>query len=85
MGFLKRLFSIGSKKNKNKALASEYDPTTLRRHQTNQTMPLISEDADATASRFLRSASARFANASEPDFHALTPLREFDFYAYLNS
>lgn len=81
MGFLKRWFSVGSKKSKSqkKAIASEYDPSALRRHQTNQTMPLVLEDAEATASRLLRSASARLANASEPDFHVVPHLRKLHY------
>jgi hypothetical protein len=73
MGFFKRFFSVG-KKNKNRSLPSEHDPEQLKRHHTAQTLPLVSEDVEAAASRLLRSASARWAMVSEPDFSPLPPL-----------
>jgi hypothetical protein len=75
MGFLKRLFSVGSKKNKTRGQPAEHDSNHLRRYETSQSMPLISEEAEADASRLLRSASARWAVVSEADYSPLPPLR----------
>jgi hypothetical protein len=73
MGFLKRIFSIGSKRNKKKhpqvGQHSDEISSGLR--------PIQEEEYEAAASRLLRSSSARFAVVSELDYASLPPLRKF--------
>ncbi len=78
MGFLKRLFSIGSKKNKSKRVPIIHnvplpEPTIL---------PMNHEDHEAAVGRLLRSTSARVAETSELDYATLPPIRE-SFYCIL--
>ncbi|KAH7927299.1 hypothetical protein BV22DRAFT_1061150 [Leucogyrophana mollusca] len=71
MGFLKKFFSIGSKKSKKRSLAVHDTealppvPELLRPHRE--------EDTEAAVSRLLRSSSARFAEP-ELDYTALPPM-----------
>jgi hypothetical protein len=68
MGFLKRLFSIGSKRKKNKRL----DPNT---NGNDEGLRRIQEDErEAAVGRLLRSSSARFAVISEADY-TVPPMR----------
>jgi hypothetical protein len=72
MGFLKRLFSIGSKKNKSKRVPIIHnvplpEPTIP---------PMNHEDHEAAVGRLLRSTSARVAENSELDYATLPPIRE---------
>lgn len=66
MGFLKKFFSIGSKKSKKRALAV---------HELEQQQPR-EEDAEAAVSRLLRSSSARLDTESGLNCASLPPLRE---------
>ncbi|EGN96734.1 hypothetical protein SERLA73DRAFT_184894, partial [Serpula lacrymans var. lacrymans S7.3] len=72
MGFLKKFFSIGSKKSKKRSLAVHHDelppiPEVL------QPPPQEDENEEAI-SRLLRSSSARFPITSELDYGSLPPL-----------
>ncbi|KAI0343283.1 hypothetical protein BDW22DRAFT_1394213 [Trametopsis cervina] len=69
MGFLKRFFSIGSKKSRRKnqaRLAEQVD--------ANGRIVQLGEPVDGEATRLLRSASAHFAEPSETDYSLLPPL-----------
>jgi hypothetical protein len=67
MGFLKKFFSIGSKKSKRRELA-HHDLASLQ--------PTREEDAEAEVSRLLRSSSARFPVESGSNYASLPPLRK---------
>jgi hypothetical protein len=68
MGFFKRLFSIGSKKNKTKNKPSI--------SQQIITSPINEEEHEAAIGKLLRSTSARFAETPELDYAALPPIRK---------
>ncbi|KAJ8509016.1 hypothetical protein ONZ45_g8765 [Pleurotus djamor] len=75
MGFLKRLFSVGSKKNK-KTRPTISNPTPLPvvpRSQAEHLHP-IEEDQEDAVNRLLRSSSSRYAVMSEVDYTSLSPL-----------
>jgi hypothetical protein len=65
MGFLKKFFSIGSKKTKKRGMVPQVEP---EQHQE--------EDTEAAVSRLLRSSSARFGAESGLNYASLPPLRE---------
>lgn len=67
MGFLKKFFSIGSKKSKRRELA-HHDLESLHLQPTRE------EDAEAEVSRLLRSSSARFPVESGSNYASLPPL-----------
>lgn len=72
MGFLKKFFSIGSKKSKRRELAHhdlESLPSIPKHLQ-----PTREEDAEAEVSRLLRSSSARFPVESGSNYASLPPL-----------
>lgn len=84
MGLLKRLFSIGGKKNKQK------------RHEITHNVPLPEqsgpglrtideEEHEAAVGRLLRSSSTRFAVVSEVDYASLPPLRKSPMSLFLFS
>ena len=59
MGFLKRLLSAGSKRNKKRSSVKSGETQDLRRYHS-QTLPVLSEvESEAAANRLLRSASSR--------------------------
>jgi hypothetical protein len=64
MGFLKRFFSIGGRRKKNKRVLP--DPALER---------IQEEEHEAAASRLLRSSSSRFTVVSEVDYANLPPMR----------
>jgi hypothetical protein len=72
MGFLKRIFSIGSKKSKKR-------PHIVHNVKVDTGLGGIweEEEHEATVGRLLRSSSARFAVVSELDYASLPPLRKF--------
>ncbi|KAG1739988.1 hypothetical protein EDB19DRAFT_1977386 [Suillus lakei] len=72
MGFLKKFFSIGSKKSKRRELA-HHDLESLP-SIPKYLQPTREEDAEAAVSRLLRSSSARFAVESGSNYASLPPL-----------
>lgn len=71
MGFLKRFFSIGGKRNKNKRQEQDqYCPET-------RLGPIQEDEQEAAVSRLLRSSSSRYAVVAELDYASLPPLREY--------
>lgn len=68
MGLLKRIFSIGSKKNKK--------PKPQIVHNVDAGLRAIEEEHEAAVGRLLRSSSARYAVVAEVDYASLPPLRE---------
>lgn len=68
MGFLKRIFSIGSKKHKKRPHIIHNVDAGLR--------AIEEEEHEAAVGRLLRSSSARFAVVSEVDYTSLPPLRK---------
>ncbi|TDL23951.1 hypothetical protein BD410DRAFT_720025 [Rickenella mellea] len=70
MGFLKRFFSMGSKKNKKKRNEQPlFDPNLHRERRRRE-----EQEQEAVASRLLRSSSAHFAVVSEVDYSSLPPI-----------
>lgn len=74
MGFLKKFFSIGSKKSKRQELA-HHDLESLA-SIPKHLQPTREEDAEAAVSRLLRSSSARFPVESGLNYASLPPLRK---------
>lgn len=72
MGLLKRIFSIGSKKNR--------DAKKTTKPQIVQVDPglraIEEEENEAAVGRLLRSSSTRYAVVSELNYASLSPLRE---------
>lgn len=68
MGFLKRIFSIGSKKNKKRPHIVHNVDARLR--------AVEEEEHEAAVGRLLRSSSAHYAVVSEANYASLAPLRE---------
>lgn len=78
MGFLKRIFSLGSKKNKKERgerLRIIHNVPALPTHHTLSTNE--EEEHEAAVGRLLRSSSARFAITPPVDYSTLPPLRKF--------
>ncbi|KAL4261239.1 hypothetical protein AB1N83_007911 [Pleurotus pulmonarius] len=74
MGFLKRLFSVGSKKNK-KSKPTISNPTPLPSSRTpSRHLEAIEEDQEDAVNRLLRSSSSRYALSSERNRASLDPL-----------
>ena len=71
MGFLKRFFSLGSKKSKRSKQQERHDHAG--RLNTGDVV-------DGEATRLLRSASAHWAEPSKPDYSLAPPLREYRVY-----
>lgn len=79
MGFLKRFFSLGSKKSKknkrdNRQNATDHVDASGRILRSNTPEPWQIRDGDAN--RLLRSSSAHFRVVREVDYSTLPPLRE---------
>jgi len=72
MGFLKRLFALGTKKNKKRAPNVQVIP-----HPDESTMPTNDEEHEAAVGKLLRSTSARFIEDSELNYATLPPIRAF--------
>jgi hypothetical protein len=68
MGFLKRIFSIGSKKDKNSKKHELVYPQVQSLHDE--------EEHEVTVGRLLRSSSTRYAVVSETDYASLPPMRK---------
>lgn len=77
MGLLKRLFSIGSKKNKKQRPPVDQDVPPMPEQPWAEIRPVVDEEHEAAVSRLLRSSSARYVEASELDYATLPPLRKF--------
>jgi hypothetical protein len=71
MGFLKKFFSIGSKKSKRRE-SVHHNLESLPKHLQSTG----EEDAEAAVSRLLRSSSARFPVESGSNYASLPPLRK---------
>ncbi|TFK75022.1 hypothetical protein BDN72DRAFT_811874 [Pluteus cervinus] len=67
MGFLKRIFSLGGKKNKKNRQPDAQQPVP-------RLNPVDEEDHEIVAGRLLRSSSTRFAVVAEVDYNSLPPL-----------
>lgn len=69
MGFLRRIFSLGSKKNK------KQHPNDA--HNVNAKLRALEEEEhEAAIGRLLRSSSTRYTVVSEVEYSSLPPLRE---------
>lgn len=68
MGFLKRIFSLGSKKSKRSKQQA--------RQEQNGRLVHTADSVDGEATRLLRSASAHWAESSKSDHFLAPPLRE---------
>jgi hypothetical protein len=77
MGFFKRLFSIGSKKNKNK------NKRSITPNIEQITPAVNDEDHEAAIGKILRSSSARFAETSELVYAALPPIRKLASFVHI--
>lgn len=79
MGLLKRLLSLGGKKNKAKKtpiITHNVDINTLPVGQGSRST-IAEEDSEAVANRLLRSSSARYAVVREVSYADLPPMREY--------
>ena len=74
MGFLKRLFSLGTKKNKKRAPNAQDIIPPLPEETI---LPTNDEEHETAVGKLLRSTSARFVEASELDYATLPPIRGF--------
>jgi len=70
MGFLKRIFSFGSKKKRSPA------PPTSAPSFDNERRRKLEEEHEAAVGRILRSSSSRYAIVKETDYSNLPPLRK---------
>jgi hypothetical protein len=77
MGFLKRFFSLGSKKSKRKQKTR-----TTEQVDANGRILQSGQQIDGEVTRLLRSKSAHFAEGSDIDYLNLPPLRESAFSYY---
>jgi hypothetical protein len=75
MGFLKRLFSLGSKKDKKRAQVPVSAPPQAPSIDEEQRRKL-EEEHEAAVGRLLRSSSSRYAVVKEIDYTNLPPLRK---------
>ena len=75
MNLLKRLFSIGSKKNKKKRAQIVHN-VPLPEHDLSGLQVNDDQEHEAAVGRLLRSSSARYAEAPELDYATLAPLRK---------
>ena len=75
MNLLKRLFSIGSKKNKKKRVQIVHN-VPLPEHNLSGLQVNDDQEHEAAVGRLLRSSSARYVETPESDFAALSPLRK---------
>lgn len=76
MGFLKRIFSIGSKKQKKHSPALQDLPPPPPSIDDEQRRKLEEEEHEAAVGRLLRSSSSRYAVVKEIDYSNLPPLRK---------
>lgn len=75
MGLLKRIFSIGTKKQKKRpAIPQELPPPPPSVDEEQRRK--LEEEHEAAVGRLLRSSSSRFAVVKEIDYSNLPPLRE---------
>ncbi|KAF9454257.1 hypothetical protein P691DRAFT_692828 [Macrolepiota fuliginosa MF-IS2] len=74
MGFLKRIFSIGSKKQKKRQQVPDDLPPPLPSIDEERRRKLEEEEHEAAVGRLLRSSSSRFAVVKEVDYSNLPPL-----------
>ena len=74
MNLLKRLFSLGGKKNKKKAQIVHNVP--LPERDLSGLQPNDDQEHEAAVGHLLRSSSARYVETSEPDYATLSPLRK---------
>ena len=75
MNLLKRLFSLGSKKNKKKQPQILHN-VPLPEHDLLGFQANDDQEHEAAVGRLLRSSSARYAETPELDFATLPPLRK---------
>lgn len=75
MNLLKRLFSIGSKKNKKKRTQIVHN-VPLPEHDCPGFQAKDDQEHEAAVGRLLRSSSARFVENPEPYYATLPPLRK---------
>jgi hypothetical protein len=77
MGFLRRIFSIGSKKQrKRKSLTPQEPSSKLPSVDEEQRRKLEEEEHEAAVGRLLRSSSSRYAVVKEVDYSNLPPIRK---------
>lgn len=76
MKLLKRIFSIGSKKNKKQRPPIVHDVPLPEPTWLNETRPVVDEEHEAAVSRLLRSSSARYVENPGLDYATLPPLRK---------
>lgn len=69
MGFLKRLFALGTKKNKKRVQDIPHPEETA--------VPTNDEEHEVAVGKLLRSTSARFVESSELNYATLPPIRGF--------
>ena len=75
MNLLKRLFSLGGKKNKKKRVQIVHN-VPLPENDSLGLQANDDQEHEAAVGRLLRSSSARYAETSEPDYATLPPLRK---------
>jgi len=75
MGLLKRLFSLGSKKNKKQRPPIVHNTPILEQPWL-EVRTVDDEEHEAAVSRLLRSSSARFVETAELNYTTLPPLRK---------
>ncbi len=75
MGLLKRLFSLGSKKNKKQRSPIVHN-TPIPEQPWSEIRVVDDEEHEAAVSRLLRSSSARFVETAMLDYTTLPPLRK---------
>jgi hypothetical protein len=77
MGFLKRFFSLGGKKNKKRQpIPVNVAPPPPKPSVDEEQRKLQEEEHEAAVGRLLRSSSSRYAVVKEIDYSNLPPLRE---------
>jgi hypothetical protein len=81
MGFLKRIFSIGSKKNKKQGTLDSPTPPPPSIDEE-QRRKLEEEEHEAAVGRLLRSSSSRYAVVKEIDYTDLPPLRKIPNFVF---
>ena len=75
MNLLKRLFSLGGKKNKKKRAQIVHN-VPLPEHDLSGLQANDDLEHEAAVGRLLRSSSARYVETPEPDYATLSPLRK---------
>jgi len=77
MGFLKRLFSVGSKKSKKQRVEVPYDAPPIPELPPFAKRTMDEQETEAEVGRLLRSTSARVAERSELTYAMMPPLRAY--------